>query len=630
MLIDKFGQIDMDKKEFVAGDNIDLRFIYENGNKGLPQGYGVFFIFPTYWFYGVRTEQELGSLKKDNFYYVTYSSHQKYFQKDFPQNKGYLEINIGKNARHDCCIDIVNYPWADDLRHRNITVVFARSQTGAILPRMSFDIHFKNIIVPILAGDFSMECGISEGIIPKASVKLPFRIISNLKKQDEKEIFMSQNPETTKKKIWIGRFDKYGNMLKKNEPSKIEKYSSPPKNSAGNWFKITASSGKEYSRATLNKTLGYNLYWGDLHSHTEMSGHAVGAPEDVLNYAKNVSGLDFYAQIDHLEIMTERDRKTALSLMENNNKPGYFVTFNGYEYKCEGRGENNTDPASHFNFYFKNAEDYFIPRTNGVACIGGEIPIDNLLEQLAKKSDTGNIIIAAHQLGENCSCITWRHTETPFEPFLEIYSHHGTSEFYNPDDSLYYNNVHMIDHENKNHDAVYGPHYARDAWANGRKLGVTASSDSHIGKPGINSWGLTGVYSENLDRDSIFEAFLKRRTYATTGEKIILYFKANGVFMGEELNTNESKIYLEGEVFGTDKIDYAEIIKLDISARIYSVVAKLHPNEKNRQYLRINMEDELKNKNQMYFIRVFQKNEIRGRVVRAWSSPIWVTAKNNS
>ncbi len=619
-----YGQLQTGDSELIAGDTASLTFIYENGMRELPPGFGVFIIFPTYWFYGVRTAEELGSGKKDNFYYITYRSH-KYFQKADPCAKGYIEVKPWKNTESEMLeLEIISYPWDQRLRFRNIIALFVHPATGKMLPANSiFFINFHNITVPPLAGNYSLECGIAEGIDKKVSTYLPLTIAPNGRVVEE-EIFIPSNAESLdNKKIRIGSFDKFGNLIEKRIPKNFAN-SGLPEGNAGSWFMINSCTDRQYSRAALNNSLGYKLYWGDLHSHTEMSGHACGTPEDVLNYAQKVSELDFYAQIDHLEIMTETDRKKTLSLMENNNEPGSFVTFNGYEYKCEGRGENHTDPASHFNFYFRNAEDYFIPELNNEICLGGKIPVDELLTQISEKSMPGKTIVAGHQLGENCSCVTWNHPETPFEPFLEIYSHHGTSEFYNPDDSLYYNNVHIIDYENKNHNAVYGPHYARDAWANGRKLGVIAASDGHIGKPGVNSWGLTGIYCESLDRDAVFDAFLQRRTYATTGERIILYLKVNGRFMGETFSANTPEAHIEGEVFGTARINCAEIVRLDISARVYSVISRLRPDPRNPQYLRINLQDELKSSNQMYFIRIFQSNTVRGRAVRAWSSPVWI------
>ena len=43
-----------------------------------------------------------------------------------------------------------------------------------------------------------------------------------------------------------------------------------------------------------------SLYWGDIHSHTQFSiADAVGNPSDAYEYARRISGLDFYAMTDH-------------------------------------------------------------------------------------------------------------------------------------------------------------------------------------------------------------------------------------------------------------------------------------------------------------------------------------------
>jgi hypothetical protein len=169
-----------------------------------------------------------------------------------------------------------------------------------------------------------------------------------------------------------------------------------------------------------------------------------------------------------------------------------------------------------------------------------------------------------------------------------------------------------------------GPHYVRDAWKSERRLGVIASSDSHIGKPGVNSWGLTGVYAKKLDRESIFEAFLKRRTYATTGEKIILYLKADGHFMGEEFCVWKDEVKIEGNVIGTDAIEFADLIKLDIDNKKRMIIKRFTPIDSYKQYVKFIFIDKIKSKNQMYYLKVKQRNKIRGRIVMAWSSPIWI------
>jgi hypothetical protein len=69
--------------------------------------------------------------------------------------------------------------------------------------------------------------------------------------------------------------------------------------------------------------------------------------------------------------------------------------------------------------------------------------------------------------------------------------------------------------------SVEGAHYARDAWAAGLPMGVIASSDDHEAHPGLPHFGLAAVYAPELTRDAIFAGLRTRRSYATTGVRII-------------------------------------------------------------------------------------------------------------
>lgn len=105
---------------------------------------------------------------------------------------------------------------------------------------------------------------------------------------------------------------------------------------------------------------------------------------------------------------------------------------------------------------------------------------------------------------------------------VEIYSERGQSEYYDPNHPLSYENC------SPSGTSSGGPHYARDAWVAGQRLGVIASSDNHTASPGQPHRGLAAVYAEDLTREAIFDAIAARHTYGTTGQRILLDFKVDG------------------------------------------------------------------------------------------------------
>jgi hypothetical protein len=89
--------------------------------------------------------------------------------------------------------------------------------------------------------------------------------------------------------------------------------------------------------------------------------------------------------------------------------------------------------------------------------------------------------------------VDWTYQNERLQTTVEIYSEHGQSEYYDRKHPLSYENCSSGTSSND-------PHYARDAWVAGQRLGVIASSDDHSASPGRPYKGLAAVYAENLTR----------------------------------------------------------------------------------------------------------------------------------
>ena len=62
----------------------------------------------------------------------------------------------------------------------------------------------------------------------------------------------------------------------------------------------------------------------------------------------------------------------------------------------------------------------------------------------------------------------------------------------------------------------------------GLTLSTVAASDDHRARPGQPHFGRTAVAATGLTREEIFDALYHRRTYGTTGVKILLDFAIDG------------------------------------------------------------------------------------------------------
>ncbi len=355
------------------------------------------------------------------------------------------------------------------------------------------------------------------------------------------------------------------------------------------------------------------IYWGDIHSHSAIS--VDGAGRHPFEYARDVSRLDFYALSDHsrsskggpfnpLDLgITDAEWETIKADVRRFYVPGEFVTILGYE--CSW-----APPAGHHNVYFRD--------DNGPLLRFKEFTLQEAWAIL----EAYDAITIPHHTG-----IIWKYNSTvdfsyqhPLRTSIEVYSAHGSSEFYG--NEMSYEEVARYPGATSSP----GPHYARDAWAQGNRLNVIASSDNHNSHPGQSCYGLTAVYAPELTREAIFDAIRAGHTYATTGQRILLDFRINGVLMGETCQTDKPPT-IDVKVTGTDNIAWLEVLKYPYHAleeNIYTVSKRVEPHEKS---VTLHYIDETFQGDTMYYVRLQQEEMHRGRHVMAWASPIWVEKK---
>ena len=259
-----------------------------------------------------------------------------------------------------------------------------------------------------------------------------------------------------------------------------------------------------------------------------------------------------------------------------------------------------------------------------------------LFEALSKRGIEALVI--PHHSPLAVAYTNWNEHDPRFEPVVEICSLWGVFE--------YFGNPHYC----RATDSLPGNFY-RDLLKRGFKLGAIASSDSHINNPGVyrdpdlrcvfkreikqdkNPLSIklpkirleggfplnpinpcyAGVYAEELTREAIFEAFKKRRVFATAGGKILIGLMVNERFMGGELTLEKTEsVRIEGWAEGTDRIERIELIK---NNRV------IHVEPADRREVRFHFEDERINERyNYYYLRLIQ---VDGKM--AWSSPVWVT-----
>lgn len=298
-----------------------------------------------------------------------------------------------------------------------------------------------------------------------------------------------------------------------------------------------------------NLTMRDNIFWGDLHTHTRLSD-GNGEFPDHFEIAK--SHLDFWTMTDHAfdeqvfsldyRQFNRPDRPPRRLLNEAwadvqemcraYEKPGDFIPFLGYEWTNFRYGHHNV-------YYLDYDQPIRMPLT--------------LPDLYAELKDVDAMVIPHHTGYPVGYCgKDWDFHDDRLTPFVELFSIHGSSETSEGLQLLLAPGSWM------------GPGASggcvQAGLARGHKLGISASSDSHMNHPGAYDLGLMAAYSEDLSRSSLWGAFQKRRIYAVSGDRILLAFSINGHPMGSTVPASKKRI-LQVSAVGWNKIERVEIIK---------------------------------------------------------------------
>ncbi len=334
------------------------------------------------------------------------------------------------------------------------------------------------------------------------------------------------------------------------------------------------------------------LFFGDIHGHTRMSD-GTGTPEDYYKYAREVSRLDIAALTDHSDYGTipikgaawERIKQAA----NKANEPGRFVTYLAFEWTNWIFG--------HRNVYYRDGDGPVFRSIDSES----DTPA-----KLWKLLEPYEAMTAAHHVGGGPIATDWSIQPGPKEWLVEICSIHGSSEYYGGESSIY--------------NPVEGA-FVRDALGRGYKLGIIGGGDTHDGHPGQRSVGamvngIVGVYSAELTREALWEAFRKRQVYGTSGPKIILNFRVADSPMGSEVTWPASKgpIPIAIRAVGCDEIERIEIIRNG---------EPVFQEKGEGPFIQFLLDDpQPPQGTSWYYARILQKD---GNM--AWSSPVWVTVE---
>ena len=354
----------------------------------------------------------------------------------------------------------------------------------------------------------------------------------------------------------------------------------------------------------------YKLHFGDIHIHSQWSFDGRGDPDANYIYARDAMNLDFACLTEHdpTDLIWDRVKAKAREFYQ----PGRFATMSAYEWTGNNLGEG------HKNVYYRDWEGPIL-RSNYFPNRAGTASAADLWEKLRKAGKSGqNTFTIPHHPASKAFPVPWNHYDPEFQRCVEVYSTWGNSE--SP----------ASPRQIRASGGASPGHFVQDGLAAGQRLGFVGASDTHSGRPGYpahsrayhesdySHWeqdeytgGITGVFAEELSREALFDAIRNRRCYATTGKRIIVDFKIDGHWMGEEFKSRTAP-HISVKVTGTAPIASVTVVK------------------NNQDYLRMEGggqevqcefgKTEPPGETDFYYLRVIQRD-----FEMAWASPIWIS-----
>ncbi len=276
--------------------------------------------------------------------------------------------------------------------------------------------------------------------------------------------------------------------------------------------------------------LDWNLYFGQLHAHTDISNGA-GSVEEAFQYASQVDGLDFFAVTDHSDSFDNADMGAI-------DADGADISADWAAGKQAAASVTDEDFVGLFGFEMTWPEDKQLGHISTFNTPGW---------QTRDQADFENVPTALENYYKALTSVPgsvsqFNHPDTV----------HGDFERFDHYSPQYDAAVSLL--EVAGEDGVVDCEYYDLALDKGWHVAPTNNQNNHKGQWGDASEARTVVLAKDLTEESLYAAMKDRRVYATQDSDLTVYYQLNGAVMGSILpKSKEAEI----TVFLSDPTDEA-------------------------------------------------------------------------
>ena len=271
------------------------------------------------------------------------------------------------------------------------------------------------------------------------------------------------------------------------------------------------------------------LYWGDLHRHSNVSRCGAGLDidaEDHYRYAEDLLGSDFWALTDHSENTSDLNWHHLKKLANTFYRPGAHTSLIGFEWTSFIYG--------HMNVIYS----------------GNDAPIFSSIDEathdpagLWAQLEPFEALTIPHHPASWVYPTDWTYRSERFLRLVEVFQ--ACTGSY---ESLWAHRQY--------HDSLAPKSTVTAALQAGHRVGLIGSTDHG------NGVAYVGLYAESLDRRSVFQALSDRRCFAATRRGIVPELRIGSASMGQETSFAEaSAMPIRIAALGINELSVIQLVR---------------------------------------------------------------------